>query len=175
MNVLSTARLTLRRMGREDLDFVAAMLGDAEVMRFYPKVYDRDEAAAWVERMLLRYEKDGHGLWLACDRATGEPRGQVGVLTQDVEGRSLIEVGYLIHRPYWRQGLASEAAAGCRDWAFANLPTAAVHSLIRPENVPSQGVARTMGMVPEPKPVDFRGIVHQVWKVRRAEAAQDPG
>ena len=41
---LETPRLALREMSLDDLDFVAAMLGHPEVMRFYPKVYSRDEA-----------------------------------------------------------------------------------------------------------------------------------
>ena len=37
--ILETSRLILREMSPDDLDFVAAMLADAEVMRYYPKCY----------------------------------------------------------------------------------------------------------------------------------------
>ena len=42
---LKTTRLLLREMSLADLDFVAGMPEDAEVMRFYPKGYSRDESA----------------------------------------------------------------------------------------------------------------------------------
>lgn len=37
--ILETSRLVLREMSLADLDFVAAMLADPEVMRYYPKCY----------------------------------------------------------------------------------------------------------------------------------------
>jgi RimJ/RimL family protein N-acetyltransferase len=135
--VLTTDRLTLREMGLDDLDFVAAMLGDPEVMRFYPRLYSREEARAWVLRQIERYALDGHGLWLVEDRRTREPIGQVGLITQEVAGVREREIGYLIHRPFWRRGFATEAATVTRDFAFAaGVPR--VISLVRPINTPSR-------------------------------------
>jgi ribosomal-protein-alanine N-acetyltransferase len=164
--ILETARLALREMSLDDLDFVAAMLGHPEVMRFYPKIYSRDEAREWVERQLARYARDGHGLWLVEDRATTEPVGQVGLLMQLVDGVEEPEIGYLIHRPFWRRGLATEAALGVRAWAFETQGHERVISLIRPENLPSQGVARKLGMAPEKRAQHF-GMEHIVFAVRR--------
>ena len=48
--ILETPRLLLREMSLDDLDFVAAMLADPEVMRYSPKCYSRDEAAVWIGR-----------------------------------------------------------------------------------------------------------------------------
>ncbi len=67
-------------MSREDLDFVAQMLAHPEVMRFYPKCYSRAESTEWIERQLKRYKQDGHGLWLAVERRTQQPVGQVGLV-----------------------------------------------------------------------------------------------
>src|SRR5262249_50279566 len=69
--LLETPRLALRPLRRGDLDFVAAMLASLEVMRFYPRTYSREEARAWIERQLERYRRDGHGLCLVSERATG--------------------------------------------------------------------------------------------------------
>ncbi len=168
--VLQTPRLALREMGMADLDFLAAMLGDPEVTRFYPKRYSREEAIAWVERQVGRYARDGHGLWLVLERQTDEPVGQVGLVLQGVEGRGEIEVGYMIHRPFWRRGFALEAAAACRDYAFEKLNRAGLLSLIRPENLPSQGVARRLGMQPEGR-ADHAGFEHLVFVVRRPEGS----
>ena len=91
-------------------------------------------------------QTSGRGLWLVSDRVSGAPVGQVGLLIQEVNGLPESEVGYLIHRPYWRQGLATEAARATRDWAFERLAVPRVISLIRPENIPSRGVAEKLGM-----------------------------
>jgi len=154
-------------MSLDDLDFVAAMLADPEVMRFYPKCYSREEAGAWVRRQLDRYERHGHGLWLVLDRATLQPRGQVGLLLQTVDGIDETEVAYLIHRPFWRRGLATEAALATRDHAFHALGKARVISLVRPINLPSQGVARKLGMAPE-KQTLHASLEHTVFAVSRA-------
>ncbi len=165
--ILETPRLMIREMSLGDLDFVATMLADPEVMRYYPKCYSREEAEAWIQRQINRYAKHGHGLWLVLDKRTGQPVGQVGLLIQHVHGVDEKEVGYLIHRPFWRRGLATEAASGCRDYAFDVLGRQRVISLIRPENVPSQGVARKLGLEPEPERVRHSGFEHIVFSVSR--------
>ena len=168
---LETARLRLRELAPEDLDFVAEMLHDGEVMRFYPKPLDRGESQEWIERQRRRYADHGHGLWLVEDRATGAPVGQVGLLLQEVEGDWEPEIGYLIHRPFWRRGYASEAALGVREHAFRVRGEKRVVSLVRPENLPSQGVARKLGMAPE-REVQFRGLKHLLFAVA---AVPSPG
>jgi ribosomal-protein-alanine N-acetyltransferase len=168
--ILVTNRLALREMTLADLDFVAAMLAHPEVMRFYPRCYSRKEAGAWVRRQSERYARYGHGLWLVCDRYSGEPVGQVGLTIQDVDGVEEPEVGYLIHCPFWRRGFATEAAVATRDYAFNTLNKSRVISLIRPENVPSQGVAVKMGMTAEKYTV-HAGLAHLVFAVSRPESA----
>ena len=169
--ILETPRLILREMSLNDLDFMAAMLSHPEVMRFYPKCYPRDEAEAWIRRQMDRYAQHGHGGWLALDKATGEPRGQVGVVPLTVEGELEAEIGYLIHRPFWRNGLATEAATACRDYAFGVLHRPRVISLIRPENLPSQGVARKVGLSPG-RHVLHANLDHIVFSLSREDAPQ---
>lgn len=164
--ICETERLSLRELVWSDLDFVAEVLSDREVMRFYPQPLDRDGAEQWLERQLTRYERDGHGLWLVTDRFNGEPLGQVGLAMQEVEGDRHPEIGYMIHRPFWRRGYASEAAAAARDYAFASLRYEYVISLIRPVNVPSQGVARKLGLQPVAT-VNFHGYEHQLFRLLR--------
>ena len=165
--IVETPRLILREMSLDDLDFVARMLADPEVMRFYPKCYSRVEAQTWVERQLGRYARHGHGLWLALDKATGQPVGQVGLLIQNVRGVDEKEVCYLTDRPFWRRGFAAEAASACLDYAFAVFDRQRVVALIRPENVSSQKVARKLGMQPEPNQIQHSGFEHMVFSITR--------
>jgi [ribosomal protein S5]-alanine N-acetyltransferase len=171
--VLQTSRLVLREMTWDDLDFVAAMLGDPQVMRHYPKCHSRDESKAWLQKQLERYRGDGHGLWLVVSRITGEPIGQVGLLKQQVDGVDESEIGYLIHHPCWRQGYASEAAAAVRDFAFGRLGKTRVISLIRPVNIPSQRVALRIGLMPV-KLTTFHDFEHLVFSMSRPAATSCP-
>src|ERR1700675_2726420 len=95
--IIETDRLRLREMEVADLDFIATMLADAEVMRHYPSTCSRSEAEGWIKRQRTRYAKHGHGLWLTVELATGQPVGQVGLLLQEVEGTFEPEIGYLLH------------------------------------------------------------------------------
>lgn len=165
--ILQTPRLLLREMHHGDLDFFADMLGDSEVMRYYPKVEDSAGALAQILRQMERYAAWGYGLWLVVHRETDQPIGRVGLIHQIVEGVAEVEVGYMIHRPYWRQGFAFEAAAACRDFAFTTLDRARVISLVRPENLPSAAVARKLGMQPE-KEIMHWELRHTVFAMQRA-------
>jgi RimJ/RimL family protein N-acetyltransferase len=165
--ILETRRLMLREMTADDLDFVAEVLGDAEVMRYYPKQYSREEAAEWIQRQTSHYTTHGHGLWLAVAKTWGEPVGMIGLVPRRLEGFDESEIAYLVHRSYWRQGLATEAATAVRDYAFYTLHKERVISLIRPENVPSQGVARKVGLRSEGRLVDHAGYPHLLFSLSR--------
>jgi RimJ/RimL family protein N-acetyltransferase len=144
--ILETKRLKLRELAESDLDFMAEMLANADVMRYYPKRLTRELSADWIARQVARYKSDGYGLWLAEQRDTGVPVGQIGLVRQTVNGVEETEVGYLIHRPFWRHGFASEGARACRDYGFATLRKPRVIALVMPDNLASQGVAKNLDM-----------------------------
>jgi [ribosomal protein S5]-alanine N-acetyltransferase len=157
--VLETPRLQLREMVPDDLDFIATMLANAEVTRYYERTFTRADAEAWLERQRGRYTADGHGLWLVRERETGRPVGQVGLAMQEVEGTRRPEIGWLLHRPYWGRGYATEAGIATRDAAFTRWGYPQVISLIRPVNEPSRRVAERLGMQPGGR-VCFHGFEH---------------
>jgi ribosomal-protein-alanine N-acetyltransferase len=78
------------------------------------------------------------------------------------------EIGYMIHQPFWRQGIASEAAIATRDYALNELGKRRLISLIRPINIPSQGVAVKVGMTVE-KTTFHKEIEHLVFSLSRDE------
>jgi [ribosomal protein S5]-alanine N-acetyltransferase len=168
-HVLETPRLSLREMVPGDLDFLATMLADPQVMRFYPKPLARSEAEGWLERQQARYASDGHGFWLVTERSSGLPVGQVGLLMQRVDALRTNphpEIGYMLHRSHWGLGYATEAALGVRDYAFTQCGYSAVISLIRPENLPSRAVAGRLGMQVLAE-ATFAGLRHLVHRLAR--------
>src|SRR5271157_4212938 len=169
MTILETARLLLREFIPEDAEAMVRVLSDPETMRYYPAPYDRSGVEQWIERNRLRYRNDGVSLWAMVLKSTDEVIGDCGVILQEVEGERLYEIGYHLRRDFWGQGLATEAAMACRDWAFANLKTERMISLIRPENLPSRRVAERNGMTVW-KEVNWRGLPHYVYSIERAQS-----
>ena len=166
MTILETPRLVLRELTAEDADALAHIISDPETMRYYPAPYDRAGVEQWIARNRQRYKDDGVGLWAMARKSPGELIGDCGIIRQEVEGEHLYEVGYHLRRDFWGQGLATEAAIACRDWAFANLKTDRVISLIRPENLASRRVAERNGMKVW-KEVTWRGLPHLVYSIER--------
>jgi ribosomal-protein-alanine N-acetyltransferase len=157
--VLETPRLRLREMVPDDIDFIATMLADPEVTRYYERTFTRADAEAWLSRQLSRYAQDGHGLWLVLGRESRSPMGQVGLAMQEVEDQRYPEIGWLLHRPFWGRGYATEAGVATRDAAFERWGYPKVISLIRPVNEPSRRVAERVGMRPH-RHVQFHGFDH---------------
>jgi [ribosomal protein S5]-alanine N-acetyltransferase len=143
---LETARLRLRPLEMTDADALNVIQSDPVHMRFYPHPFSPEESREWIDRMRERRERDGFSLLAVEDRETGEFLGNVGPILQHVDGVDEVELGWSITPARARQGIATEAAVACRDWAFAALPPDHLISLILPDNVPSRGVAEHLGM-----------------------------
>jgi RimJ/RimL family protein N-acetyltransferase len=144
-----TSRLAFREMTEDDLDPMAALLGDPEVMAYYASPRDRAGALEWIRRNERRYREDGFGLWVIELRETGEFVGDCGLTFQDVEGVAELEVGYHVRPSLQRQGYATEGAAAARDYARDALGFSRLVAIIHPENLASQRVAEKIGLVLE--------------------------
>lgn len=164
--IFTSHRLTGRALRETDLDFIAAMLADPHVMRFWPRTMSRDEAATWIANHQQRYRTDGVGYWLLQERETGQPVGQAGLLIQEVEGVREIGVGYMLHRPFWGRGYATEAAGACVRYAIDTLRCASVVILIRPGNTPSLRVVARLGGARLERLTTYKGFEHLVLRVQ---------
>ena len=166
MIVLETPRLVLRRTTHADLDALAEAYCDRDNMRYFPKPYNRDDVAAVIERVLMRYQRDGVSKWAVIVKATGEVAGDCGLMMQEVDGTQEMEVGYVFARRFQGQGYATEAARASMQYAFEKLDRARLISLIRPENTPSRRVAERNGLKVEKEAI-FHELPHLVYAVHR--------
>ncbi len=146
--VLETARLVLRRLVVDDLDALSALYRDPEIRRHFPDgTRTRDETLEELTWFLNGHPRDPRlGLWATVEKGTGAFIGRCGLLPWTIEGRHEVEVAYLLDRAYWGRGLASEAARGIVQHAFAVLDVARLIALVDPANVASQRVATSAGM-----------------------------
>ena len=148
--VLTTERLILRPHRAEDFDAVAAMTGDAEVMRYIGgKPQPREDS--W-RRMLCgpsMWMLLGYGYWIVERRADGAAIGQLGfadfkrAMEPSIEG--LPELGYLFAVGTHGQGYATEGVTAALGWADATLTADQYVAIIDPENAASIRVIEKAG------------------------------
>ncbi|HUI84110.1 MAG TPA: GNAT family N-acetyltransferase [Candidatus Binatia bacterium] len=154
--------MSLRRLCPADVDAIFAIIGDPIAMQYFPRSYTWEDAVEWIERNLRRYERDGYGIMAIVLNTTGDVIGDCGIARQDVEGESMLEVGYHLRRDHWGHGYATEAARACMDYAFRELGAGKVVALIRPGNMPSRRVAERNGMRVE-RQVTHAGLPHLMY------------
>jgi RimJ/RimL family protein N-acetyltransferase len=157
MRLPTASRLTFREMTDADLDDMAALLGDEDVMRFYLRPMTRSEARDWIARNQRRYRDHGFGLWIINVRDSGEFVGDCGLTLQHVDGVDELEVGYHVRTSMQGQGYATEAAAASRDFARDVLGAGRLIAIINPLNVPSRRVAAKIGLKAEKRAVAPNG------------------
>jgi ribosomal-protein-alanine N-acetyltransferase len=163
---LQTDRLELRALTLGDLDELAAMLADAEALTYWGPPLSRDESLAWIERNLRRYEKDGFGRCAVILRSTGELIGDCGLIRTLVEGRPEVELGWIVRRSHQGQGIATEAAAAWRDYAFDTLRLERIVSMVSEANAASRRVAEKLGMTVERQAM-WGDLPHLMYSMQR--------
>lgn len=142
---LETERLLLRDLEPSDYGALRDMM-DADTMWAYGHCFSDRDVADWLERQLERRRVWGFSLCAVELKDGGEVIGQCGITVQDCLGRHVPEIGYVFRRDRWHHGFATEAAAACRDYAFAELGFGKVYSIIRDINHASRRVAERLGM-----------------------------
>lgn len=165
---LETDRLILRGWREDDLDAYAAMMADAEVMRFLGGVMARNDAWRGMASMIGHWVLRGHGMWAVERKSDGVLIGRIGV--QRPESWPSEEIAWTLGRPYWGQGYATEAAKASRDWGFKNLPVPQLVSLIDAENLASQAVARRLGQTqggPHTLVLQGKSYPVDIWEIPR--------
>ncbi len=163
VTALTSERLRLREYRSADLANAQRMFADPQALRFYPRMRHPDCVADWIERSILKYRREGFGLWAVERLDTGEFVGDCGLIWQKIDQEPLLEVGYHLCESARGFGFATEAAAACQQWAFEDLGVRHLISLVHLENGPSRAVARRVHDTLYRERYVFRGEPHEVY------------
>jgi [ribosomal protein S5]-alanine N-acetyltransferase len=156
--VTETSRLILRYFTADDLDELAAILGDHQVMRYsIGGIKTRSQTQDFLNWILSNYEKYGFGLYAVIERENQVLIGFCGLLVWFFEEVQEIEMGYRFAKEHWGQGLGTEAATAVRDYAWQKLNLKRLICIIQPENTRSIRVAKKLGMEHE-RNMFFQGL-----------------
>jgi RimJ/RimL family protein N-acetyltransferase len=144
MPSVETARLHLRPFSLADLDDLAALLADPEVMRYVGAgvPIDRAETDKALRSIIRHWNEHGFGRWAVTDKATEKFIGFGGL-------RSLMgipEVVYHFHKPYWGRGLATELGRASLRFGLEERQFERIVAVALPENSASIRVMQKIGM-----------------------------
>jgi RimJ/RimL family protein N-acetyltransferase len=168
-----TERLKIRPLNLDDMIVWRKFLADEKTTTYFPAyMKDKDElhALLWIEKQICRYRDKKGGLMALIEKESGRFIGQCGLLVQDVDGVSELEIGYHLMPEFWGRGFASEAANFFREIAFATTTVSSIVSIIAVKNTPSQNVAIRNGMQRSAR-ILWRELDVYIYRITRHENA----
>lgn len=169
---LNTPRLTLREFCADDRAAVQAFAGDSEVTRYTDwgpnSLADTISFLSGVVRDGEEQPRSRFAL-AVVRRQDNVPIGSIELhVTSNAHGRA--EMGYVLGRPWWGQGYASEAAAALLRFGFDDLGLHKVTATCDPDNAASARVLTKIGMQYEGRLRDHLHLRDQ-WRDRILYAA----
>ena len=147
---LATPRLILRGWRDGDLDPLAAMNADPEVMRYIGdgSVRDRQQTAAGLAQVERDWKERGYGPFAVEVRETGQLAGWVALAVPAFlpEVLPAVEIGWRLGRAFWGAGIATEAARVVLRFGFEDCGLDRIISSRHVDNRASGRVMEKLGL-----------------------------
>jgi [ribosomal protein S5]-alanine N-acetyltransferase len=142
-----TARLILRRLQPEEAEVLFRIYQSEGVLRYFPITVPPalEKVQHFIRSQGEHWEKYGYGNWGVLPDGGQEIIGWAGL--QYLPELDETEVGFLLDRPWWGKGYATEVAQASIKFGFENFNLDHIIALVHPENLASQRVIEKCGLV----------------------------
>ena len=151
--IIESERLYLRQWQASDFAVFAVINADPEVMKYFPKLLSTAVSNAIAHKCQQLIVDKGWGLWAVSlkdgSKENGDFIGFVGLndTHADMSFAPAVEIAWRLHKDYWGQGYATEAARAALNFAFTELSLDEVVSFTAVINKRSQQVMERIGMI----------------------------
>lgn len=164
---LTTQHLRLRGWRPDDLDALAAMMGDPTTTRYlgHPPL-DREEAADLLDEFAAEWQSHGFGRWAVEELASGELVGQCGFRRYD---RGVGDFTLVIAPERRSRGFGTEAARRALRYGFDDLGLRRVVAYVHPANRHAQRIVDKLGMTHTESTVRAQGVRVMVYQLTELE------
>ena len=144
--MFDTERLRLRKLTRDDLDWLIEMRSDPDVNRYLggSRLQNPEAIARRLEFYLECYERFGFGQSAMELKDTGRLIGCSGL--QPLENTGEIEVGYSLAKEFWKQGFGFECAHAWLKYGFETAGLERIVAIADPRNTGSWRIMEKCGM-----------------------------
>lgn len=163
--ILTTERLTLRRLSKSDAEAILQLRSDPEINRFLDRKPSAtlQEASNFIDSIL---ENESHGLFYWAITKTGNEAliGTICLFSFASDGQQC-EIGYELLPEYQRQGIMFEAAEKIVEYATETLHLTMIEAISHKDNRRSTGLLLRLGFKEQgidqahPELVSFRLMV----------------
>jgi [ribosomal protein S5]-alanine N-acetyltransferase len=153
----ATNRLLLRVPRLSDAETIFSLYAqDSEVTRYltWKPHADLDTTRVMLQGCQASWESESSFPWVITWKANEQ---LVGMISMRIKGFEAI-LGYVLARPFWKQGIMPEAVAILVDWALNQSSIYRVWAVCDYENLASARVMEKVGMVREG--LMRRGVLH---------------
>lgn len=142
-DILETDRCVIKETSLGDLDEFYLIYAAPDITRFTEDLMERSEEEKYTENYRdLIYEIYGHGIWTVLKKDTNEIIGRAGL--DERAGFDTPELGFVIGKPWQKQGYAYEVCNAILSWAAENDITE-IMSLTEKENAEAVKLLKKLG------------------------------
>ncbi|MEM9292457.1 MAG: GNAT family N-acetyltransferase [Acidobacteriota bacterium] len=165
-----TPRLEARALSWDHRDELLQLFGDPQVGATLGGVRGMEEVEEGTRHNLAHWDRWGWGIWTAYDRTReGYPFvGQLLLRNREIDNEEEVEIGYALMPQYWRQGLATEAAAALAWLGFEVLGLENLAAFTWVKNIGSRRVMEKIGMKEE-KYFSYVELDHVLYRLKPGE------
>lgn len=142
---IRTVRLVLTPVGLEDVDDLTLLYGDP-VVAYWTGPWTRAAVAAWAANMAAIWTADGVGKWMARDRSDGSLVGRGGFTRVDLDGETVLELGWAVRDARAGHGYATELGRAAIAWAVKHQPDLPIVAFTEVHNRASRAVMERLGL-----------------------------
>lgn len=141
-------RLGFRNWQEQDLDFLAAMNADPEVMHYFPKAKTKEESLTFIRESREKWNTYGYCFFAVEALVTQEVMGFIGLNYIDYEATFTpnVEIGWRLAKKFHGKGFATEGAKACLQYGFEKVGLKEIYSICPTINQPSEKVMIKIGM-----------------------------
>ena len=144
-NIITTNRLSLRLFDENDIDYIAPILAEIEVMRYSKTgVMNKREVLEKINYWNELYNKYTFAPFAIIFE--NKIIGYAGIDIRYIEGEEKAQITYRLSKQYWNMGFATEVTEAIKKYAFKELELDEVVAIIDENNKASINVAKKLGM-----------------------------
>lgn len=148
---LTTTRFLLRRMNVADTNELFMMRSDPEVLRYINRepAQSKKEVEDLIEKINHDIDANEAIMWGIFFKE--DPARLIGNICfwQIRKEDHRAEIGYMLHRDYWRKGIMKEVISVVVDYGFNSMKLHSIEGLVDPENVATIALLESAGFVRE--------------------------